>query len=193
MARARPRRLVIDACIAQAAGDIEATHPTSRNCRDFLRGVDETGHHLLMTPAIWEEWEKPRAGPGSPKRLSKYASAFRNKMFASRRLIRQDVPANPAFRGRLAKAAGPGMFAKVLEKDCHLIEAALAADRIVVSIEVSCREQFRAVAHAVKELPRVGWVDPVEETETVLAWLQDGAKLQSCRKLTPISRDGIDI
>src|SRR3954452_5022187 len=76
VAKVRSRRLVIDASIARAAGD-SSTHPTSRNCRDFLLIVLEICHRAVMTAPILEEWNRHQ---------SRFASTWRKSMMARKKL-----------------------------------------------------------------------------------------------------------
>jgi hypothetical protein len=50
------KRLVIDACIAQAAGTTE--HSSSKLSRECLSAVLNICHKIVMTPAISQEWNK---------------------------------------------------------------------------------------------------------------------------------------
>jgi hypothetical protein len=186
MAKVPSRLLVVDACIAQAAGGDDAVHPTSKHCRDFLLTLREVGHRLAWTAAIEEEWTKRRPEAVHARRLSKFASRWLKSMHARRQVEKLAVPPNPSFRRRVAKAAKVPKVVAILDKDCHLIEAAVAADRIIASIETSCRDYFRGIAHQVAELPGIGWVNPDDVTEAVLEWLAEGARIETCRKLSPI-------
>ncbi|HEV2689742.1 MAG TPA: hypothetical protein VGV35_14365 [Bryobacteraceae bacterium] len=55
-------------------------------------------------------------------------------------------------------------------KDLHLVEAALGAEDIVVSMDENARMLF-----AVRELREIMWVNPVREPQRVLDWLEQGA------------------
>jgi len=68
-------------------------------------------------------------------------------------------------------------------KDIHLIEAALQADRIVISMDETVRGYFREVTQKVVELRQIAWVNPCKSEETALEWLQDGAELERERLL----------
>jgi hypothetical protein len=55
-------------------------------------------------------------------------------------------------------------------KDLHLIEAALQADRIVVSLDENAR-----ILLQVQELNTIMWVNPVSEHRRIQSWLEQGA------------------
>lgn len=176
MAKVPSRRLVIDACIARASGGEGAVHPTSKNCRDFLKAVLEIRHRMVLTEAIAQEWDEHQSG---------FARRWRVEMFARKIVERIDVPEDESLRHRVARAADDPHIAVILHKDCHLIEAALASDKRIASIETSSRDHFRDVARSVKELPRIGWVNPDDPAEAAIGWLAAGADLRSCRRLIP--------
>jgi hypothetical protein len=68
-------------------------------------------------------------------------------------------------------------------KDIHLIEAALKADKIVVSMDEAVRRYFHEATQKVGELRLIVWVNPCESEETPLEWLKDGAELERDRLL----------
>ena len=116
-----------------------------------------------------------------------FAQEWLNGMIARKLVERIDVPLNVSLRDRVSKAAKSRKVAAILDKDCHLIEAALATDKIVISIETSCRDHFRAVAHAVAELRGIGWVNPADPAESAIAWLETGGGVKRCQRLAPKS------
>jgi hypothetical protein len=65
----------------------------------------------------------------------------------------------------------------------HLIEAALAAHRLVASQDEHAREAFRAVADSVATLRAIVWVNPTLRQETPVAWLRNGAIADARRQL----------
>ena len=66
-----------------------------------------------------------------------------------------------------------------LRKDFHLIEAAIAHDRTVVSLDELVRRLFKAAALSVAAIKRVVWVNPVNAAEQPLVWLRNGAKAEN--------------
>ena len=56
-------------------------------------------------------------------------------------------------------------------KDLHLIEAALATDNIVISLDDRARTELSLPAAA-----EVMWVNPVDERGHVICWLNKGAE-----------------
>ena len=56
--------------------------------------------------------------------------------------------------------------------DVHVLEAALATDRTVASIDDEARGLYRAVSRSVRVLRRVVWVNPVTDSGRVIRWLE---------------------
>ncbi len=63
-----------------------------------------------------------------------------------------------------------------LEKDLPLVEAALVADRIVVSRDEEARQLFAALSADHRALRPVLWLRPDESPTEALEWLRRGAK-----------------
>ncbi len=70
-----------------------------------------------------------------------------------------------------------------MEKDAHLLEAAVATDGIVISKEKVVRALFRQAAVEIQEIRSVLWANPVLEGEQVVSWLQSGARVERSRTL----------
>lgn len=71
----------------------------------------------------------------------------------------------------------------IMLKDCHLLEASLAADNIIVSLDDKVRFHFTAAAESVGEIREIVWVNPDKEDEEVAAWLENGAEPEKHRQL----------
>ena len=68
-------------------------------------------------------------------------------------------------------------------KDAHLLEAALQADRIVISRDEIVRTLFRQCCPAIKEIRSVLWANPEIEAEEAVPWLEGGARMEPARRL----------
>lgn len=175
MAKKKTRRLVIDASVAQASGGKDAIYPTSKNCRDFLDTVlAETGHEVVMTLAIREEWNKHQ---------SNFAKNWRAAMIARKRLSFVNVAVNDELHQKLANNATHEKTQVAILKDCHLIDAALATDKNVSSLDNTVRGLFGKACKTVFEIKAVVWVNPDKSDEVPLEWLKNGAKAEKTRML----------
>ncbi len=65
----------------------------------------------------------------------------------------------------------------------HLIEAAIAYDKTVASLDEEVRRLFKAAAQSVVAIKKVVWVNPVEPAEKSIEWLRDGARADTFRML----------
>jgi hypothetical protein len=170
------KRLVIDASVARSAGGEEATYPTSVHCRDFLIAVLDICHKVVMTPDIREEWNKHE---------SEFARAWRRRMVAKRKFEFLDIPVNEELWEKIDTSAGSDRQRAEMFKDLRLIEAAIATDRTVISLDDNtARKFFGKAAVQVDELKDIVWVNPDKiEEEKPIEWLREGAKPESDRLL----------
>lgn len=159
------RRLVIDADVARSAG--ETKHPVSSACRQFLDAVTECRHRVVMTPEIQEEWRR---------HASRYTYRWLRRMFARRLVDRCTVATNDPLRQRVA-----GMLPSA--GDLHLLEAAVATDKLVASQDERARAAFRIMSGKIREIQIVVWVNPTRKEESPIDWLTSGAVAEANRQL----------
>ena len=170
------KRLVIDASVARSAGGEEATYPTSVHCREFLKAVLDICHKVVMTPDIREEWNKHQ---------SEFARKWRSQMVARRKFEFLDIPVNDDLWEKIDILAGSNKHRAEMFKDLRLIEAALATDKTVISLDdKTARKFFGKAAVQVDELKDIVWVNPDKiEEEKPIEWLENGAEAESDRIL----------
>jgi hypothetical protein len=168
------RRLVIDASVARSAGGENAVFPTSKHCRDFLKAVLDICHHVVLTPEIREEWHKHRSG---------YARRWLVSMFARKKAELSESVENKELRNKIDIAAKDEKSKTAMLKDVLLLEAALASDETVVSLDETVRGLFTELASNLGEIGNVIWVNPDLKEEEPLLWLENGAKPEKHRRL----------
>ena len=171
MANQGSRRLVIDADVVHSAGETE--HPVSSACRRFLETVLDVGHHVVMTDAILAEWRH---------HMSRYSRRWRRRMYGRRLVIQIEVNEDEILRGRIDAAVHRDQRA-IVDKDIHLIEAAIATDRLVTSKDESARGVFKGASDGVVDLQQIVWVNPTCDNETPIEWLENGALDEKHRML----------
>jgi len=93
------------------------------------------------------------------------------------------VPQDEPLRERIAAAGPHQIAADAMQKDVHLIEAALATDRIVISLDDTVRRLFAGASVNIRELRPVVWANPATEGEELLNWIKAGAKDEKERRL----------
>jgi hypothetical protein len=166
----------VDTSVAGAAGGKTATAPTSTRCRDFLETLrQKTRCSVVMPPKLKDEWERHK---------STFASGWLVAMASRRRVFFDDVPPSNKMRREIERVAATSQGEiKALRKDFHLIEAAIATDRNVVSLDETVRRLFRTAARSVAAIEKVVWVNPTNTAEESIAWLQKGTKPENARML----------
>jgi len=70
-------------------------------------------------------------------------------------------------------------------KDFHLLGAALATDKTIISLDETVRELFARATQQVGEIRGIIWVNPDRTTEEQpIAWLRNGAPPEAHRQLS---------
>lgn len=158
--------VVIDTSVARACGGLDAVHPTSKNCRDFLLAFRAGGNTLAFSEDLRCEWREHK---------STFARTWLVSMNARRNVEKLSLAPHVHLRNRiLLDTPEPAAKREVL-KDFHLIEAALETDRVVVSLEkVSLAFFHRAARNRAAELRQVMWRDPCVEPTDVQTWAAEG-------------------
>lgn len=176
-----PPRIVIDACIARAAGGETATFPTSKYCRDFLSTVLTSRCCVVMTSDIRDEWDKHQ---------SRFARYWRVQMSARKKFKKPDSDDvhDQMLRDvkRTVETVNDQLMFKrdraalekdqsAIEKDWCLVIAALNSERLITSLDEIMRRLLSAASADVAELYDIVWVNPGKIEEDPIAWLESGA------------------
>lgn len=167
----RSRRLVIDASVAATTGE-----PNERGdaCRTFLDTTLAHKHRLVMTEAIYLEWKQHQG---------KWSRGWLAKMTSSKLVVTLLVEEEAALRKALNEALTSNTDREAVAKDTHLIEAAMATDRIIASCDEKARKPLHIAAAQVKSLRSLIWVNLANEGEDCSGWLRQGAPARAERKL----------
>jgi hypothetical protein len=168
------KRLVIDASIARAAGGRE--NPTSQRCTSFLTIVRDEGHRMVMTPDIYKEWQKHEA---------RFAYRWRTSMVAQKQMahFRTEAVFDQYLRDRIDQTPTTDKDRREMLKDVHLLEAAIATDRIVTSLNERDRNRFASICDDVPQIRDVVWANPDKPEEQCIGWLKSGAPTEEFRQL----------
>lgn len=166
------RAIVIDACIARAAGPEKAVHPTSTACRNLLMAVKDCGHTLVSSRSIREEWRRHRSG---------FARTWLASMVAQKLVTDVEDSEIQGLREAIRELASSRRQADAILKDVHLFEAATRSGKCIASIETNCFEAMESLPAIPSEVHDVEVVDPVAGAEALLQWLRDGAKSSRCK------------
>jgi hypothetical protein len=174
MAKVPSRRLVIDADVASAAGGEHAVHPRSVHCRDFLEAVLANDHRLVITPEISDEWTR---------RQSNFSRSWRRRMYARKSVFALNLDTSRSVVTRLRRVKCTKRQHDAMLNDVHLIDAALATDRTVNSLDAEARNVYARACGSLAELKRIVWVNPDKPGEDPLGWLERGAQADRERML----------
>jgi hypothetical protein len=166
------RVLVVDTDVARAAG--ETQHPISRACREALTTILDVCHRVALDHRASAEWRKHAAG-FSVRWLAAMESKGKVRRLADSELILlnphvEETPLTPQRR-------------RAVLKDLHLIEAALAVDQAVLSMDESVRAALTDIVPHVPGLKDIVWVNPAKVEDDALAWLKAGARRNRARSL----------
>lgn len=156
--------LVIDASVASSAGLTE--HPDSKSCRDFLWNVLQICHKVVMTDAIFDEWQ----------RHSSYITRlWFNAMHSNNKVLDKGNLLNEGLRNKVDATCDDQNRENVM-KDIHLIEASLEANAIIISKDNRARRAYKRISLTMDEIEKILWVNPVEDLEESIDWLEKGAR-----------------
>ncbi|MEG6586879.1 hypothetical protein [Dendrosporobacter sp. 1207_IL3150] len=169
------KKMVIDACIARSPG--ESIHPHSRMCRDFLSIFRERNHILVMTKEIRQEWDK---------HMSRFTRSWLVSMISRNQLMFINDTENAELRTLLNNCSNETGHVHAMIKDIHLVEASVKTDEIIISKDDKARYHFALEANGIAQLANITWVNPTNELEDSLLWLEKDCPEQHERKLSYI-------
>ena len=169
------KRLIVDADVAGACGSKTPPGPTAKHCRDFLNTILSLSYRVVMTEKIRDEWRR---------HASPFARRWRVSMDARRKVDRiVDLPENEELCTKIVNTAGSERQRENIEKDFHLLQAALATDQTIISLDETIFRLFKRASQQVGEIRNVIWVNPDKTAEEPIAWLQNGAQPEAHRRL----------
>lgn len=183
MSTKNSKLLVIDACVLASSGYENATHPTSKHCHQFLQNVLRICHRAVLTRDLEKEWKKHESNFGQ---IWRGEMERRGKLIYIKSLEDSDLRAKIYMADILLENLTENQRSQV-KKDIHLIEAALATDKIVISLDdKTARRFFTQAAQQVeelRELKTISWVNPDKPEESPISWLKSGANPEPERLL----------
>lgn len=188
MARPFSKRLVIDASIARSAGGplsfTASLHPLpddpdpgqyrSRQCRRILLAVLQICHRLVLTEDLREEWEEHR---------SRFSRRWLTRMVAKDKVKTPAVTTdhelqqaiNDFARGVSDDFEVITSYRQAMQKDRLLLEAALASDELILSLNEKDRRRFAEACDEIQSIQTIVWSNPAGEDENSLDWIKQGA------------------
>lgn len=182
MARTFSKRIVVDASVARAAGgppdspvppESPASNPSGA-CRQAMTAMVEIGHRLVWTGEISREWRKHAYW---------FSRTWRTTMFQKDLVVALDTPTDVDLEEAIDEAAEFEGRCVEMQKDRHLLVAALHTDRRVISLNETDRKRFARICDQVTRIQAIIWVNPAQRDEDCRRWLHEGAKPEAHRRL----------
>lgn len=143
------RLVVVDASVVRAAG--ETRHPVSSACRECLLSILKICHRVAQTAPIREEWGRHMSG---------FSRKWRRAMAARRKLPTVDESVVPL---KWRRNAYSDSAKAAIDKDKGLLEAALATDHVIVTLDDSLRDALAERREGEALLQNIKWVNPVHD------------------------------
>lgn len=163
-------RLVVDTNVAFSAGLSE--HPTSNACRRLLDSMFEGQYSVVLSATQFMEWQKHQSG---------YSKRWLVQMKAKKLWHILAPEPDSGLAARAKKITCTEEVRQEILKDLHLLENALATDRIVLSMETNVFRLFSEHKKVLKVPQPVAWVNPTDDIEACLAWIEAGTEVGKAR------------
>lgn len=151
--REKSFRYVVDASILRASGAIDAQSDLARRCTEVLEKILKAGHRAALCDRLEEEWKK---------HASRRARLWWGTMLKRRRLVLHGDPKNNDLRRSLVSVQDQGVKSAI-EKDLHLIELALAFDKLVVSLDAKLKAHLNQQAKLYRPARNLIWLNAEPE------------------------------
>ena len=171
------KTLVVDTSVGSAAGNEDSTDQTASCCVAVLKTILSMSYKIAMSEDIEKEWRHTR------KKILSYASKWLVLMENRNRTVALRDTINVPLREMILNSTPNKGTQSVMQKDLHLLEAALATDKIVLSRDKKCRRHFLDAASNVTEIKPILWANPEVPEEEVIDWLNRGIPFEKERQL----------
>lgn len=176
MPRSYSKKLVVDKDVFCAAG--LKSDPKSRSfvCRNILDAIFEICHRVVISKDINREWRHDL-----DQHPARYGFAWLAKMQSKRKVIKLEN--DELTEIKLDSITASVNCEAAIRKDIHLVEAALASDIRIISMDEAVRKCLSKTLDQFENLKPLLWVNPERESDKCLAWLKAGAPLRKKLRL----------
>lgn len=140
------RILVLDASVIRAAGTTD--HPISSACRKALSSIMKICHRVLVSKPIEDEWNK---------HASRFSRKWKVSMMNKRKILKGSTSAAP-----IQLKGVPINDRAIIMKDRHLLDAAYAHDRIIITTDDKFQQALERTGN-VKMLQEIRWLNPCRD------------------------------
>jgi hypothetical protein len=142
-----------------------------------------------MTQEIRDEWYKRRKDTGKPY-ISLFSQRWYRAMIDKEKVIEDLISPDDLLKERVINTLKPEAVKqkKDILKDYFLLEAALASDKTVISLDdKTARKLFSQASQNIDEIKEIVWVNPDKNEEKAIEWLTNGAPAETERFLVNYS------
>lgn len=168
------KNLLVDACIARAAGSLDGNSEGKFSRQTLMAIQDNPGHRLVFNTALRAEWDK---------HASRFSTFVRVWMLQHRRTV--FVP-DDAF-STVVRVSALGLESvfdrEAFLKDSHVTAGALASDGIILSNESRLRHYLTLLSIREERFSGIIWGNPREEGAECADWIARGAPEEPSRKI----------
>ena len=169
--------IVIDADIMRSAGTSD--HPHSSNARMVLEAIRNHGHRMVQCAPIREEHTRHQ---------SRFAYTWRAEMVSRRQWVHWQYMEDAELRKTLVAALPETASTNkelAVQKDAHLLEAAAATDKRIVSKDATARNLFRLACPNLGVHKSIQWGDLTGAPAKVIQWIEGGCSERNDFRLCP--------
>jgi len=96
-------------------------------------------------------------------------------MWARKKVDKKQDVRNDLIRDAIVSQLETDSDREAVEKDVHLIEAALASDQTVFSRDEKARAALKRSAQGLASIRHICWVTPEHDLDELIHWLEEGA------------------
>lgn len=153
--------VVVDTSVMCAAGVSDA--PSAAHARMALSVIRASALRIAVAALLLEEWRL---------HMSTFSRKWLVSMYSRKHVVRVQPLDCPSLIEAVALLEPPSRR-NAADKDAHLLQTALAADRRVVSFDDKARRFFSEVAVSCHEIRSILWANPAEQP--CIDWLGDHA------------------
>lgn len=170
MSKRYRRCLVVDTNIIRAAGGADAGNARSIHCRTTLEAIYKICHSVMVTDPIRIEWNK---------HSSNYALTWQVNMESRGKINRERLLPDLDLENRIIQYFNGYNERQAVSKDFPFVQAALAADNIILSMDEKARQRYSSVSNHIKEIRRLIWRNIDTDHQSTISWIKAGSKKYS--------------
>lgn len=147
-------KFIIDADIIRSAGYSE--HPISSTSRNLLDEVIKHKSETVYCKTLMAEWRKHR---------STYSTKWIASMISKKKLVL--IPVKTEAKDFL-ESLKESTDKKVALKDAHLVDLAIASNKIIFSNDTNAKNAFSKLLDKRSNFQKIYWLSPREDMNIIL-------------------------